>query len=446
MALVYGVVKLTQFPSFSMHGQASALVVNFVVNLSHVAQHFFHLRTTNQAEWTNLHSPLLPVSSIDAQGPRIHYNAKPILQASCGQKCVKTTVLGLASTICLALSPLCCVFGIVKGVAGCCCQARNARALKKKRAKAFAALQIDHPSHLFPNDNAIGGGAPILKGVRVLELATVVAGPSAGRILAEHGAEVIRVEPPSGDMWRNYLKILEGHRPTFTSTFEHTSFNKSSVVLDLTTPNGVAEMKTLMGKADMFITNVRLPALVKLGLDYNSVKNHAPHLVYGHLSAWGLIGPAKGAPGYDFGAFWSQTGMAALNNSQGHFAQYPGAFGGKWGVWLLWLLLLFTLVHYFGALLWCITLVHHFGASVFVTHVLFHRACPIHSVHPSFPHHLRYGDTIAGSNLVSGMVSGLRQRFTNGGVGCYLETSLLRRYGRRVLLLLVVACSVGVVV
>ena len=115
------------------------------------------------------------------------------------------------------------------------------------------------------------------------------------------------------------------------------------------------------------------------------------------------------------------------------------------GGWLLWLLL-FTLVHYFGALLWCITLVHYFGASVFVTHVLFHRACPIHSVHPSFPHHLRYGDTIAGSNLVSGMVSGLRQRFTNGGVGCYLETSLLRRYGRRVLLLLVVACSVGVVV
>jgi hypothetical protein len=125
----------------------------------------------------------------------------------------------------------------------------------------------------------------------------------------------------------------------------------------LTTPNGVAEMKTLMGKADMFITNVRLPALVKLGLDYNSVKNQAPHLVYGHLSAWGLIGPAKGAPGYDFGAFWSQTGMAALNNSQGHFAQYPGAFGGKWGGWLLWWLL-FTLVHYFGALLWCITLVH----------------------------------------------------------------------------------------
>ena len=86
------------------------------------------------------------------------------------------------------------------------------------------------------------------------------------------------------------------------------------------------------------------------------------HLVYGHLSAWGLVGPDRGDPGYDFGAFWAQTGMASLCNSQGHYAQYPGAFG----------------------------------------------------------------DTIAGSNLVSGIAGGIRIRLSNGGVGCYVETSLLR--------------------
>ena len=85
--------------------------------------------------------------------------------------------------------------------------------------------------------------------------------PSCGRILADHGAEVVRVEPPSGDMWRNYLKILERERPTFVSTFEHTSFNKSSVTIDYTTDVGLAQLKSLIAGCDVFITNVRLPPL-----------------------------------------------------------------------------------------------------------------------------------------------------------------------------------------
>ena len=85
--------------------------------------------------------------------------------------------------------------------------------------------------------------------------------PSCGRILADHGAEVVRVEPPSGDMWRNYLKILERERPTFVSTFEHTSFNKSSVTIDYTTEAGLAQLKSLIAGCDVFITNVRLPPL-----------------------------------------------------------------------------------------------------------------------------------------------------------------------------------------
>jgi crotonobetainyl-CoA:carnitine CoA-transferase CaiB-like acyl-CoA transferase len=88
-------------------------------------------------------------------------------------------------------------------------------------------------------------------------------------------------------MWRKYLKIIEKERKTFVSSFEHVNFNKSSVVLDLTKgPEAIAKMLKLISEADVFITNVRLPALQKLGLDYASIKDSHPHIVYGHLSAW----------------------------------------------------------------------------------------------------------------------------------------------------------------
>ena len=135
------------------------------------------------------------------------------------------------------------------------------------------------------------------------------------------------MEPHTGTMWRRYLGFLEKDRKTFVTSFEHINFNKSSVVLDIATPAGLAQMKTLLAGADVFITNVRLPALQKNGLDYASLRAEMPHLVMGHLSAWGLVGPEVAAPGYDFGAFWAQTGMASLMNSPGHYSQYPGAFG-----------------------------------------------------------------------------------------------------------------------
>lgn len=356
IVLIFSILKIIQFDPLDRSGTMISLIVFVAVAVLHLAFSMFDIDAANSPsrhEKSELYSSLLPSSS----DPKVHYNARPNIgkDVTCCKQTCRTVGLILMLLISLALSPLFLVIFLFKTILGCCCKG----SAKSKRERDFESLQTEHPS--FPT-GIIGSGAPILKGVRVIELATVVAGPSAGRILADHGAEVIRVEPPSGDMWRNYLKILESHRKTFTSTFEHTSFNKSCVVLDLNQEPDIVKMKQLMNKADIFITNVRLPALQKLGLDYSSIKNEMPHLVYGHISAWGLVGPAKSDPGYDFGAFWSQTGMAALSNSAGHYAQYPGAFG----------------------------------------------------------------DTIAGSNLVSGMISGLRQRFTNGGIGCYLETSLLR--------------------
>ena len=164
-------------------------------------------------------------------------------------------------------------------------------------------------------------------------------------------------------MWRKYLKIIEKKRKTFVSSFEHVNFNKSSVVLDLSKgPEQLAQIKSLLASADVFVTNVRLPSLQKLGLDYASLKDTHPHLVYGHLTAWGMVGPGRGDPGYDFGAFWSRTGMSTLMNGPGTYSQYLGAFG----------------------------------------------------------------DTITGMNLVGGILTCLRNKLKNGGFGALVETSLLR--------------------
>ena len=159
---------------------------------------------------------------------------------------------------------------------------------KKKKEETFKANQVEHPS--FPHV-APGKGAPLLTGVRVVELATVVAGPSAGRIFADHGAEVVRVEAPSGDPWRRQFKnVFERDRKSFVSSFEHVNFNKSCVMIDITTVDGLRQIKELIAEADVFITNVRLPALQRRGLDYASIKDEFPHIVYAQLSAWGLVG------------------------------------------------------------------------------------------------------------------------------------------------------------
>ena len=155
---------------------------------------------------------------------------------------------------------------------GCCSYLSKQKKMKNKIQKLndFEKNQKEHPTFplIIPGSN----NAPIFTGVRVLELTTVVAGPSAGRCLADHGAEVVKIEAPDGDMWRKYLKIIEKKRKTFVSSFEHVNFNKSSVVLDLTSgPEAIEQLKELMSQADVFITNVRLPALQKLGLDYESV-------------------------------------------------------------------------------------------------------------------------------------------------------------------------------
>lgn len=136
-----------------------------------------------------------------------------------------------------------------------------------------------------------------LEGIRVVELGTHVAVPKAARIMADWGAEVIKVEPPKGEPWRYVGPGYEMPAgPDNNPIFEVENINKKSVALNLKTPEGQAAMKTLIRSADVFITNTRTKALEKLGLSYEALREECPGLIYVHFGAFGQKGPGKGLP------------------------------------------------------------------------------------------------------------------------------------------------------
>lgn len=150
-----------------------------------------------------------------------------------------------------------------------------------------------------------------LENVKVVELATFIAGPSCTRWLADLGAEVIKVESPHGDPLR-YTAINEG-RPS--GDLENTSFdldnaNKQGICLNMKQPEGREVLEKLIARADVFITNVRHKSLVKSGLDYDTLKEKYPRLVVGYVTGYGEDGPDKDLPGFDFTAFFARGGIS----------------------------------------------------------------------------------------------------------------------------------------
>ncbi|BBZ78230.1 alpha-methylacyl-CoA racemase [Mycolicibacterium anyangense] len=150
-----------------------------------------------------------------------------------------------------------------------------------------------------------------LDGIKVVELGVWVAGPAAGGILADWGADVVKIEPPSGDPARLFGRIL-GLQDGSNPPFEMDNRSKRSIVLDLGTEVHRAVAHELISGADVFITNVRPDALQRLGLDYAALAEHNPGLVYGLITGYGETGPDANRPAYDIAAFWARAGVAAL--------------------------------------------------------------------------------------------------------------------------------------
>jgi crotonobetainyl-CoA:carnitine CoA-transferase CaiB-like acyl-CoA transferase len=149
----------------------------------------------------------------------------------------------------------------------------------------------------------------VLTGIRVVELAIWVAGPGAGGILSDWGAEVIKVEGPAGDPMRNLFASL-GIEQAVVPPYELDNRGKRCVMLDLRTPEARADMELLLASADVFLTNLRPDALARLDLDHESVMARFPSLIYASVTGYGLEGDDANRAGYDIGAFWARSSLA----------------------------------------------------------------------------------------------------------------------------------------
>ena len=150
-----------------------------------------------------------------------------------------------------------------------------------------------------------------MEGVRVIELGVWIAGPAAGGVLADWGADVVKIEPPEGDPARGFGAMMGGDLPT-NPVFELDNRGKRSIVLDLTTPEGLEVALELLDAADVFVTNVRASALRRLGLDDETLLARNPRLIYGHISGYGREGADADKAAFDIAAFWSRAGIAHL--------------------------------------------------------------------------------------------------------------------------------------
>ncbi len=134
-----------------------------------------------------------------------------------------------------------------------------------------------------------------LQGIKVIEFGNFVAGPFAGQILADMGAEVIKVEPPTGDPWR----VSQPFAPHESRTFLPLNRGVKSVTLNLKDPKGKAALHKIVEMSDGVISNNRPDTDRALGIDYDSLAEINPAIVYVDITAYGMKGPLGGAPGFD---------------------------------------------------------------------------------------------------------------------------------------------------
>jgi crotonobetainyl-CoA:carnitine CoA-transferase CaiB-like acyl-CoA transferase len=184
--------------------------------------------------------------------------------------------------------------------------------LAAKRAREVLGRLTGRHEH---DDEAREEVAPLgpgpLAGIKVVELGVWIAGPATGGLLADWGADVVKLEGRDGDPARRFMNMFGGEIP-FNPPFELDNRSKRSIVIDLGNPVGLAVAHELIEDADVFLTNVRLDALERLGLDPDTLMARYPRLVYCAVTGFGVTGPERDRAAYDIGAFWARSGVASL--------------------------------------------------------------------------------------------------------------------------------------
>lgn len=156
----------------------------------------------------------------------------------------------------------------------------------------------------------------MLEGLKIVEYATYVAAPGAAGVMADWGADVIKVEPPGGDPIRMFFSSL-GVDDAFNPVFDLDNRGKRGIILDTAQEAGRDALLKLIDGADIFLTNVRPGGLKRAGLDHETVMQRCPRLIYATLTGYGLEGPDADRPGMDSAAFWARSGLAAMFRPKG---------------------------------------------------------------------------------------------------------------------------------
>ena len=149
-------------------------------------------------------------------------------------------------------------------------------------------------------------------GLKVIDCASFIAAPAAATILSDFGAQVVKIEPPEGDPFRELYRS-PGATPSERNYFwELDGRNKRSLVLDLKQAEGLAVLHRLLREADVFITNLPLPVRRRLKVDHGSLESLNPRLIYASFTAYGERGPEADKTGFDSTAYWARSGLMDL--------------------------------------------------------------------------------------------------------------------------------------
>jgi crotonobetainyl-CoA:carnitine CoA-transferase CaiB-like acyl-CoA transferase len=172
-----------------------------------------------------------------------------------------------------------------------------------------------------PSDN-------IFSGLKVVDFASFIAGPGAAVMLSDFGADVIKVEPPSGDPWRHGHKIPPQPASDDPYQWHLANRNKRSITLDLKSASAQQVVEQLVRWADVFIVNTPHPARKKLKLEYADVAQWNPKLIYADLTGFGEQGPDSALPGFDLTAYWARSGLLSMTRDAGAPPTWPVAGSG----------------------------------------------------------------------------------------------------------------------
>jgi crotonobetainyl-CoA:carnitine CoA-transferase CaiB-like acyl-CoA transferase len=168
----------------------------------------------------------------------------------------------------------------------------------------------------------------IFSGLKVVDMASFIAGPSAAVILSDFGADVIKVEPPTGDAWRRGHMLPPQPQAKDAYPWHLSNRNKRGITLDMKSPDAHKVLERLVKWADVLIVNTPHPARKRLKLEYADVVQWNARLIYADLTGFGEVGPDADLPGFDITAYWARSGLLSMTRDAGAPPTWPVAGSG----------------------------------------------------------------------------------------------------------------------